>query len=119
MYITHHAAAQYARRIRPDMTRECARAYLIAAVVRAESTGERTDLGHQIWRISDACLVTKHDPKYGDVVVTVLSPDMPRARAAALAEAVDEIVEAARRAGVGSRPPGRKQSAGRKRRARA
>lgn len=51
MFVTHHAAAQYVHRIRPDMSRECARAHLIREVVRAESTGQRTELGHPIWSL--------------------------------------------------------------------
>ena len=101
MFVTHHAAAQYVHRIRPDMSRECARAHLIREVVRAESTGERTEIGHPIWRISDALLVTKNCPTYGQIVVTVLAPEMPGARRETLAEAEDEIVAAARRAGAG------------------
>lgn len=119
MYVTQHAAAQFVERIMPGWSREQARAHLIVAVCSAESTGERTEIGHPIWRIRDpdALLVGKHDPRYGHIVVTVLAPDMPGPRAVSLAEAEDEIVAAARRAGAGF-PSGGENVDGRTARAR-
>lgn len=103
MYVTQHAAAQFVRRIRPDMAREDARRHLIRAVRSAAPTGERTPGGQAVWRILDpeALLVTKRDPKYGDILVTVLAPGMPVAQAERLGEAEDEVLEAARRMGFG------------------